>query len=232
MTSPLASPAAGRWAAGLLIAQFILMWTAFFILSSAINWPMSLDDPAAVALPRVLAQAQPMMIGYGCYLMVGLLIVPATAALNARLGITGALGGFTLALATLSALAKAIGITRWLFAMPTLAQAYVAPGADHSAIAVMFETLNAYAGGIGEILGVGLISGLWTLVIAREIARRPNIGVKALAGFLALTGVGLLATIPAGFGVDLGPVLTLSGVVWQFALFGVALWALTQPKTA
>ena len=232
MTTITPNRTAGLWAAGLLVAQFILMWTAFFILSSAINWPISLDDPAAVALPRVLAQSQAMMTGYGCYLMVGLLLVPATAALNARLGLTGALGGLTLSLATLSALAKSIGITRWLFAMPTLAQAYVAPDADHAAIAVMFETLNAYAGGIGEILGVGLISGLWTLVIAREIARRPNVGVKALAGFLALTGLILLGTIPAGFGVDLGPVLTLSGVAWQFALFGVALWALTSPKRA
>lgn len=229
---PHTASVAGRFAAGFLIAQFLLMWAAFFVLSNAINWPMSLDDPAAIALPRVLAQAQPMMIGYGCYLMVGLLLVPATAALNARLGLTGATAGLTLALATLSAMAKSIGITRWLFAMPTLARAYVAPDADQAAIAVMFETLNAYAGGIGEILGVGLISGLWTLVMARELARRPHIAVKALAGFVALTGIGLLVTIPAGFGVDLGPVLMLSGVAWQCALFGIALWALTQPKSA
>lgn len=223
---------AGRWAALFLIAQFTLMWTAFFILSSAINWPISLDDPASIALPRVLEQSQPMMLGYACYLMVGLLLIPATAALNARLGLTGGWAGATLALATFSAIAKSIGITRWLFAMPTLAQAYIASDADQATIAVIFETLNAYAGGVGEILGVGLISGVWTLLIARSLFRTPGALAKPLAIFLGLSGVILLGTIPAGFGVDLGPVLTLSGIVWQFALFGLALWALTKPRVA
>jgi hypothetical protein len=45
---------------------------------------------------------------------------------------------------------KAIGITRWLFAMPVLADAFVAPGADQAQIGIVFEMLNAWAGGIGE----------------------------------------------------------------------------------
>jgi len=232
VTSDPTSRTPGRLAAVFLCSQFTLMWTAFFILFAAINWPVSLDDPAAMALPRVIEQAGPMTIGYSCYLMVGLLLVPATAALNARLGLTGALAGLTLSLATISAIAKAIGITRWLFAMPVLAHAYVAPGADHATIAVIFETLNAYAGGIGEILGVGLISGVWTLVIAAVVFRQPGRVTKTLGVFAFLTGIGLLATVPAGFGVDLGPVLTLSGVVWQFALLGIGLWALTTPRAA
>jgi hypothetical protein len=232
MTHPSPPPSAGKWAALFLITQFVLMWSAFFILSSAINWPISLDDPASVALPRVLAQSGPMMTGYSCYLLVGLLLVPATAALNERLGLTGGLAGATLALATFSAIAKSIGITRWLFAMPVLAQAYGAPGADQATIAVIFEALNAYAGGIGEILGVGLMSGLWTLIIARALFKSPGAAPKALGVFTAMTGLGLLATIPAGFGVDLGPVLTLSGVIWQFALLGIALWALSKPRAA
>ncbi|MDX2234596.1 MAG: DUF4386 family protein, partial [Hyphomonadaceae bacterium] len=228
MTSAIQIRRAGRMAALLLLLQFILMWTAFFVLSSAINWPVSLDDPAAIALPRVLAESASMMIGYGCYLMVGILLVPATAALNVRLGLSGALAGATLSLATLAAMAKCIGISRWLFAMPTLAEAYGAPGADQAAIAVQFEMLNAWAGGIGEILGVGLLSGVWTLLVAGAVFRLGGRGARVLAVFAFATGLILLATIPAGFGVDLGPVLTVSGVLWQFALFGIAAWALTD----
>jgi hypothetical protein len=217
-------------ASALLILQFVLMWAAFFILSAAINWPISLDDPASVALPRMLAEMTPVLTGYGCYLMVGLLLVPATAALNARIGLTGAMAGLTLALATFSAMAKSIGITRWLFVMPGLAEAYVAEGADQQAISIVFEALNAYAGGIGEILGVGLVSGVWTLLVGAAVFQSAGIAAKLAGGFAFVSGLGLLATIPAGFGVDLGPVLTLSGIVWQFALFGIALWALTPPR--
>jgi hypothetical protein len=39
----------GRWSALLFVAQFILIWTTFFILSWAIGWPSSLSDPASVA---------------------------------------------------------------------------------------------------------------------------------------------------------------------------------------
>ncbi len=82
--------------------------------------------------------------------MVGILLVPAAAALNARLGLSGAMASITMALAIMSAVGKSIGITRWLFAMPGLAQAYVSPGAYQPGIAQLYETLNAYAGGIGE----------------------------------------------------------------------------------
>lgn len=206
------------------------MWTAFFVLSSAIGWPASLDDPASIALPRVLAEGSSMMLGYGSYLMVGLLLVPATAALNARMGLTGAMAGATLSLAVLAAMAKSIGITRWLFAMPAMAEAYVAPGADQAAIAVQFDVLNAWAGGIGEILGVGLLSGAWTVLVAVALFSAPGRAAKVLAAFTLATGLLLFAAIPAGLGVDLGPVLTLSGILWQFALFGIAGWALTARR--
>jgi hypothetical protein len=155
----------GRWSALLFVAQFILIWTTFFILSSAIGWPSSLSDPASVALPRLLANRPAVLIGYGCYLMAALLIVPTVASFNGLFAVKGPLAGFTLALAGLSPMAKAIGISRWLFAMPGLATAYVADGADKASIATLFQTLNAYAGGIGEVVGVGLVSGVLTLLL-------------------------------------------------------------------
>lgn len=220
----------GRLAAFFLITQYVLMLAAFLILSSTINWPASLDDPASIALPRVLDQSQPMMLGYGCYLLVGLLLIPATVALNARLGVKGSLASATVALATLSAVAKSIGITRWLFAMPVLAQAYITPEADKATIAIIFEMLNAYAGGIGEILGVGLISGIWTILMASELMKAPGKIARPLAIFVFITAIILFATIPAGFGIDMGPVLTISGIIWQAGLLGMGLWALTPPR--
>ena len=229
MTPP-NSAGAGRLAAAALIAQFLLILTTFVVLSGAIDWPASLDDPASVALPRLITQAGPVMIGYGSYLIAALLLVPATAGLNGRLGLSGPVAGLALALATLSAIAKAIGISRWLFAMPGLAQAYVAPGADQSTVSLIYETLNAYAGGIGEVIGVGLVSGVWTLLFGMVLLRSPGVIAKGLGVFLLIAGLSLFLTIPASFGVELGPVLTISGFGWQFALLGLGLGSLGRPR--
>jgi hypothetical protein len=65
------------------------------------------------------------------------------------------------AFGALSALARAIGILRWLTLMPALATAHA--GADPAAraqIEQLFTALNDYGGGIGEILGVSLFTAL------------------------------------------------------------------------
>ena len=41
--------------AALLIAQFVTMWGAFFILAPSIDWPASLDQPPAAILPLIAA---------------------------------------------------------------------------------------------------------------------------------------------------------------------------------
>jgi hypothetical protein len=232
LSNPSHVAAAGRLAAVTLIAQFLLILATFTILSGAINWPASLDDPASVALPRLVTEATPVMLGYGSYLIAALLLVPAAAGINGRLGLTGPVAGLILALATLSAIAKAIGISRWLFAMPGLAQAYVAPGADQQTVALVYETLNAYAGGIGEILGVGLVSGVWTLLVGWSVLRSPGLVAKGLGVFLLVAGVLLLMTLPTAFGVELGPLLMISSLVWQFSLLGLGLWSLTRPRAS
>jgi hypothetical protein len=238
MSSITSSRAAGKYAAFFLIIQYFLMLTAYLTLSSAINWPVSLDDPAAIALPRVIDQAKPMMLGYSCYLAVGLLFIPATVALNARLKLSGPIANMTLALAVFSAIAKSIGITRWLFAMPLLARAYVAPGADQATLGAVYEVFNEYAGSIGEILGVSLMSGIWTLIIARTIFKTPGRFTKPLGGFVFVTALLLLCSVPEGFGVEtifgfsMGDLLTINGIVWQAGLLAIGIWALTKPQEA
>lgn len=218
--------------AGLLAAQFALLWTTFFILSSAIGWPATLDDPASIALPRVIENLGAVMSGYSAYLVAAILVVPASASLVVRLVLSRTTSTLLIGLAVLSAIAKAIGITRWLFAMPTLAEAFVAPGADQAQISIVFDMLNAWAGGIGEVLGVGLFSGLWTIVLGIAVLATRERSSALVGGFAIVGGTSLFLTIPAGFGVEMGPVLTITNVVWQFSLLAVAVWALRAPKAA
>lgn len=232
MSKPQTARRSGRIAALILTAQFILMGIAFLVLSSAINWPASLDDPAAISLPRIFKQAEAVRLGYSCYLVMALLLIPATAALNDRLGVKGQMAATTMALAVFSAMAKTIGIGRWLFAMPGLAEAYVAPGADHDAIATVFMALDSYAGGIGEVIGVGLMTGIWTLIIAGAVFVSQGPAAKVLGTAAFFAGLSLFLTIPAGFGVELGPVLTLSNVGWLATFLAIGLWCLRPVRRA
>ena len=115
---------------------------------------------------------------------------------------------------------------RWLFVMPALADAWVAPEvteAVRAAISVTFDVLNAYAGGVGELMGVGLFAGVWTVLLSIALLRRG----KAVTGWFGLVAaVGLFTTLPSVLGTENPILLTLSGIVWQIwtAALAVSLW--------
>jgi len=97
------------------------------------------------------------------------------------MGIRRLVIGFAVA----SAIARSLGIVRWLGPMPELAESYNAASDDAQryAIARVYDALNSYGGTIGEELGVGLFAaisiGLLTIgllrsqVVPRRIAMCP-----------------------------------------------------------
>jgi hypothetical protein len=204
------------------------MWGAFFILLPAINWPASLDEPAAVMLPLILEQAGPVFAGYASYLLHALLLIPLAVLLRYTLRMGPVLGGVAIALGVLAGFAKALGITRWLFLMPSLASAYTDPTATEAtraAVTVVFDAFNAYAGGVGELMGVGLFAGLWTVLLSVALVRLGRgARILGLMGFVAAAL--LFATLLAVVGVESPLLLTLSGIVWQFWTAAVAVWHL------
>ena len=60
----------------ILVLEPLLMFTAFFVLNSSIDWPASLDAPARVNLPLILEQQGAVTLGYGAYLAYSLLVLP------------------------------------------------------------------------------------------------------------------------------------------------------------
>lgn len=224
-----AAPHAGRWLAGLLVAQFSAMWATFFILSSAIGWPASLDDPAEIALPRIIEQHGAVMLGYSLYLASALLIIPIAALISRRLALSAPMASLVTGLAVLSAVTKAIGITRWLFAMPVLADALAADPRRLGDISLIFDMLNAWAGGIGEVLGVSLVTGAWSVLVGALVLQTGQWFARP-AGFGIMAGGALLLTFPLErLGIDLGPFLTIANIGWQVSLIGVAVFAARRP---
>ncbi|MCE2987452.1 MAG: DUF4386 domain-containing protein [Phenylobacterium sp.] len=221
-----------------LIAGIVLLLQGFSIfapmavLGGAIQWPDSLDYPPARMLPLLLEQIDAVRLGYGLYLGYSLLFL-VTGALTVRLasrpGPLGVLGLIALGAAAVSALARAIGIIRWLTGSTTLAQAYSAPGlsADaRTAIEAMQGALNSWGGAIGEALGVAAFAAIWAISASLLILRD-----RQLPAWAGLTGLaaGALVALPGlelfGIAPPVSIVLSTTGIqLWFMALGFLFLW--------
>ncbi|MFN7265230.1 MAG: DUF4386 family protein [Phenylobacterium sp.] len=232
--TPTTPPSRTLW----LIAGIVLLLQGFSIfapmavLGGAIQWPDSLDYPPARMLPLLLEQIDAVRLGYGLYLGYSLLFL-VTGALTVRLasrpGPLGVLGLIALGAAAVSALARAIGIIRWLTGSTTLAQAYAAPGLSpdaRTAIEAMQGALNSWGGAIGEALGVAAFAAIWAISAGLLILRD-----RQLPAWAGLTGLaaGVLVALPGlelfGIAPPVSIVLSTTGIqLWFMALGFLFLW--------
>jgi Domain of unknown function (DUF4386) len=201
-----------RFAGIFLIVEGLLAFVPLLILGPAIGWPDSLDAPAAKQLASIAAEADAVRFGYSIYLLYSLLIMPAMAVV-ARYALPGQDAGSrtlltsVIALAAASALARCIGILRWLTVMPLLAlqhQAVYGPQLDQ--IELIFSALSEYGGGIGELLGVSVFMSLAVFAVALPAWRRRSMP-RWLSGFGVLAALALAALLlPALGGPDAVPI--------------------------
>jgi hypothetical protein len=192
-TTPHRTPSRAPALAVLLFAQTAIFLIPMIVLGSAIGWPASLSFPAAQVLPTIHANAGAVLLGYWAYLIVSVAMIPLVFAFRAWAmdrGVSGwALDALTFAGAAAGVL-KTLGIVRWLTVMPMLAREYVAADATQRAsIELTYRAFNAYAGSVGELLGVQLMSGLWLMgagVVLVMMAWRLIGSLAVLAGALFL----------------------------------------------
>lgn len=206
----------------LALLAVVTFLVAYAVLASTINWPQSLDLPAAEALRLVVAERQSLLTGYALYLAYSLALVPLAVLLPRSLGFApGRLLTLGVAVGAISATFRALGIVRWLTAMPPLADVYVAgaPGsATREAATVAYTVLNDYAGGIGELLGVALTGAAWVVLVAAGLRRSggPNwlvvlSGVTAIVVLSAIVVDGAIAAGTIMFLIWLGSVGVVAG---------------------
>lgn len=185
-----------RTAAALLTVEGLLIFVPLIVLGNAIGWPASLDDPAATALPRLLDEEGAVRAGYTVYLIYSVLFLPVAVWTTRALtdGRDSHLSRVAIGFAIVSTLARTIGISRWLLAMPGLAEAHgdASDPAVREALAVQYQVLNDFGGGVGEVLGVSLFAVGW-LVCTMLAALRADTAPRWLliAGFLVAAGLAL-----------------------------------------
>jgi hypothetical protein len=222
------SPARGLgW---LLIAEALLSLAPVVILGAAIGWPASLDKPAAEQLAAIGANADAVALGYGVYLLYSVLVAPLMIGLAARVcgGLQHPLAMTAAAFGALSALARAIGILRWLTVMPALAAAHAAADpAARAQIELVFGAVNEYGGGIGEILGVSLFMALSLGTLCIAALRRGGLP-KWLAALGAVSAALLAAlTLPA-LRIDLQVPMALAVSMLSLWMLCAGVWLLRR----
>ena len=219
------APGSQRPAAALLLLQALLLFVPLAVLGAAVGWPASLDDPASVALPRLLENEGAVRAGYLVYLAYSVLLLPV-AVWTARafdVDLDTPLAQVALGFAVASMVARCLGIVRWLDAMPVLASDYQSASDDvtRAATAGQYDALNAYGGSIGELLGVSLFAALWlVLLLVGARGRVPR--WLATAGFAAAVLLALPLVELAGY--DAGPLTTIGTTALQLWFLAAAVF--------
>lgn len=204
------------------------MYLAFFILNRSIGWTASLDEPASVNLPLITEERGAVVFGYGTYLAYSLLIAPLAVMLYFVLGKddeASPLLAVAAAVGVMSALARSLGIGRWLFAMPFLAEIYLDPSsgeATRQAVSVAYVALNEYSGrGRGAARGVSLTGALWVGLVSVAMLRSGRfprwLGVLGLLAALLLLQ-GPLSVVGLGVGLIFAVIGGNVLLVWMLAL--------------
>jgi hypothetical protein len=230
----MADRAVTRWAGFTSILQGLLIFIPTFVLGAAINWPDSLDDPASIALPRLLENEGAVRSGYFAYLVYSILFVVSIALLSELVfgKNAGILMRIIIALAIASALARSIGIIRWLVPMYDLAELWNGATTEEQryTISTTFEALNSYGGTIGEVLGVSIFAALAILLLSIG-----NLREKTLPNWFSVFGLisafGLLWTSTEILGVNPGDAAIFLGttIVQLWFLF-IGLWLVVRGK--
>src|SRR3712207_1111624 len=133
------------------------------------------------------------------------------------------------ALRAIAGVVRFLGLVRWPFLVPYLADTYLAPasiGATREAVAVVFQAFNQYAGvAVGENPGY-LFTGPWTVLVALAMFGSP-LPLRRWLGLLGMVSAAsvLVGTLePAGF-EPAANVVVIGYILWSIwpALFGLCL---------
>lgn len=207
----------------------IALAVGFNIPYAALAWlyayPAILRRPPGEALDLFAAGGAPLVLAWLSFMLAALAMVPLASALSIspqRLTTRPALAIGAAVSGALAGLAQAIGLSRWVFAVPALAQAHVSGSLEAQASAEhAFSLLNAWGGvAIGEHLGQMLTAAFVLQVALLQRAER-----RTFASLLGLTTTALLMA-----GAAEGPAIALGISGEAFALttiagfLGLTLW--------
>jgi hypothetical protein len=195
-----------RLLTGVLLILTPVAFNVFFtLLSVTFEYPDILREPSGHVLRRFDAGGSSLIALWYGFMLTAVLFVPLAVAVHKILARQDTpYMAVATAFGVVAGVVQFLGLVRWPFLVPYLADAYLDPassGATRESVAVVFQAFNQYAGvGVGENLGY-LFTGLWTLLVALAMLASPLPLGRWLALLGALSAAGILVGMlePVGF---------------------------------
>ncbi len=216
-----------------LIVGAVGVMIPFTLLTSAFHYPEILREDPGVVLQTFFDKKTTLIPLWWSFAMLGMPLFYAYLAIGSWLEKRGIPSAFATNLGLISLVAQMIGLLRWTFVVPVLADAYVNAGSENTreAVKVVFQAVHQYGGVVlGEHIGQ-LFTLFWTALTAWSLVRIPAFP-RWLAAFgwgataiYALAQLELFATVLPGFPVwePAGAIGSTMWLIWLVAL-GVWFW--------
>lgn len=219
-----------RVTGALLILTPVAFNVFFTLLSMTFEYPDILRRPTGYVLRSFDAGGSALIATWYGFMLTAVLFVPLAVLVHKVLvrEDTPYLAVAT-AFGVVAGVVQFLGLVRWPFLVPYLADTYLDPASSDStreSVTVVFEAFNRYAGvAVGENLGY-LFTALWTLLVALAMFG----SVLPLGKWLTLLGVVSAAGIfvgtlePAGF-EPAANIVVVGYILWSIwlAIFGILL---------
>ena len=213
----------------LLILVPIAFNAAFFLLQRAFDYPDILRQPTDAILRRFKQGGAPLRRLWYFFTFSAVLFTPVAILVQQVLGPDGPwyipVGT---AMGVLAGAVQFLGLIRWPFLVPTLADMYTDPKstqATRDSVAVVFQAFHRYAGvAIGEHLGY-IFTSTWTILVCIAILQTQVVNpLVGWLGILPALGVFIGVFEETGFKAA-GAVNAISYILWSLWLiaFGVTL---------
>ena len=214
----------------LLILVPIAFNVAFFELGRAFEYPAILRKEPDEILRRFAAGGTGLLLRWHLLFVTALAMMPLAVLLSLVLAFDAgsALTTLTMVVGVVAGVVQALGLGRWVFAVPELARRYVAADGPDSAgtrgsIEVAFAVLHRYLGiGVGEYLGY-LATGVWTILVGVSILQG-----SILPGWTAIAGLVIGAALLIGTFEFVGPNerdgWALAGTIVPIAYIAWSIW--------
>jgi hypothetical protein len=220
-------------ATGLLLIVVPIAFNAtFLLLQRAFEYPDILRQPTDYILRRFQAGGAALRRLWYLFTLSAILFTPVPVLVQLVFG-TAVPWYLTVGtvIGVLASLVQILGLIRWPFLVPALAEMYNDPAASaatRDSVAVTFQAFHRYAGvAVGEHLGY-LFTGAWTLLLCAAITQTGV--VNPLYGWLGIVpALGVLVGVfeETGF-KPAGAINAISYLLWSVWLVALGVGVLLR----
>jgi hypothetical protein len=232
------APGTVRWLGVLFIVFAIAFNLPFTYLGTYFQYPAILREPVGTILTAFTAGGTGLILAWFGFMVAGLVLAPIAVGMAKATRRPGNAAYAVASLGVAAGLAQAIGLSRWVYAVPGLAaqwNAAVDPAAK-AAVEQLFTVLHQFAGvGVGEAIGQSL-TAFWVIGVAFAQWKHPRFGAAVailgiVAGIVLLLGLseGLATAIPFSPGI-LGLAALIGFVLLSLWLVWTGLLCLFRPS--